>query len=108
MTGITPWIFPLLLSCAVVVSAFFALRSTRQTPTRYRPSASADPAWCAEVDAQLADIESRLVGLSSTLRKLHGRESARSARAAPPTVPASDKDELRRQYGVTPARRDVG
>jgi len=105
--GLSTWISLLTPLVVLLAGVFFFWRSTPATRKHSERSPIADPAWRGEVDAQLADIESRLAGLSSTLRKLHGRESQRTRRDSP-ALPASDKDELRRQYGILPVKRDAG
>lgn len=104
--GLYTWISALTPLAALAVAAFFYWRSTKQTRARSERPSIADPAWRGEVDAQLADIESRLAGLSSTLRKLHGRESQRTRRDSSASTP-QDKDELRRQYGIVPPVRNA-
>jgi hypothetical protein len=79
-----------------------------------RPS-SADDVWRSEIDQELADLKSLVRGLSSTLRRLEGRESARQRRSQPSSSPApSDPDQavalkqrLREEYGLVPRRRRV-
>jgi hypothetical protein len=79
--------------------------SVWKMPKRSRRSSSAEDAWRIEYDSELADLKSSVAGLSSTLRKLHGRESQRLRRDLPESEsPSSDKNELRRKYGILPGR----
>jgi len=106
--GLSTWILLATPLVALLAAAFLYWHSTNSTHSTSRPSHSADPAWRGEVDEQLADIESRLAGLSSTLRKLHGRESQRTRRDSAASSPSMDKDALRRQYGLVPGvKRDA-
>lgn len=96
------WILLLMPSLALVVLGFYFWHSTTPTRARSATRSGAVTVWQSEVDAQLADIESRVAGLSSTLRKLHGRESQRSRRDSPEPSPETDKLALRRKYGIVP------
>lgn len=102
------WIWPFTLSVAaiaVTLSLFVLLRRTRP---RSQKSSSAADAWRTEYDLELAELKDTVRGLSSTLRKLHGRESQRLRRDSPesPSL-AVDKNALREKYGIVPRARGV-
>lgn len=106
MVEVPTWTFLLMLCCVGIALGYCASRLIKRTPRRSGQSSSADPVWRGEVDQELADLDSRVTGLSSTLRKLHGRESTRQARSSPEASPPeafnleAERARLRRLAGV--------
>ena len=113
-----PWI---LLSCLFlvgVVAMSLPLLSMISTPKRSAPpktsaSLSALDVWRTEIDTQIAELSSRVDGLSSTLRRLGARESMRSnrqsqSRAVSDLSPAELKAALRERYGIVPGPKVNG
>lgn len=101
------WILPVSLLLAAAAVTFFAWRSTRSTRTSSRHQSSAASAWQSEIDQEIADLKSTVDGLSSTLRKLRGRESMRARREEPSSDQQADHPEreterqrLRRLAGI--------
>jgi len=88
------------LSVAVIAATVCACALTFRTQKRSPRSSNAGDAWRAEYDLELAELKSTVSGLSSTLRKLHGRESQR-LRTSPDSVPG-DKNAYRQKYGIVP------
>lgn len=105
------WIFPLCLLLAITAGSFLPslwtiLTRKRSAPPKPSVSSSALDVWRTEVDRDIADLRSRVDGLSSTLRRLNGRESMRSNRSQPrdlSDLPAHElKNALRLRHGLVP------
>lgn len=102
------WTLAAFLLLAAVAGWSWRWRSTRTTRARSPRTSFAGDVWQTEVDAALADLASQISGLSSTLRKLHGRESQRQRRdPGEASTLGNEKDELRRRYGILPKARDA-
>lgn len=102
-----PWIYIAGLFIAALAGTFWLSRSLNWTRRASRPRSSAENAtWQTEIDSHLAEIDSRIRGLSSTLRRLDARESMRSNRQpkndTPPEATASAKAEWRKRAGILP------
>lgn len=103
------WTLAFFLCLAATAATIFVCALTLPTPKRSPKSSNAGDAWRIEYDLELAELKSTVAGLSSTLRKLHGRESARAKRE--PESLATDnptyKNELRQRFGILPRARDA-
>jgi hypothetical protein len=105
------WIWQPLVLLAGGAAMHWLWHSVKQMPKRSARSSSAGDAWRTEYDLELAELKSTVTGLSSTLRKLHGRESQRlrkdSNDSSQSSNPLADKNELRQKYGILPRARDA-
>lgn len=114
------WTSALFLFLAITAGSFLPslwtiLTRRHSAPLRPSVSSSALDVWRTEVDRDIADLRSRVDGLSSTLRRLNGRESMRSNRSQPrdlSDLPAHElKNALRLRHGLVPkngAEPDAG
>lgn len=106
--GLLTWIAWGSLSLAALAGMFSAWASTRTTRKSSPRSSSADDAWRSEIDQEVADLKSAVRGLSSTLRRIDGRESARLRRSQSPSEDETGtpgdalKRRLRQKYGLAP------
>lgn len=103
------WILLALASLAAGVAIALLLFSAKRTPIRSRLTSSAEAVSLADLQLDLVDLRSTVTGLSSTLRKLHGRESQRLRKDSGTSSHdlLSDKNALRQRYGVVPRTADL-
>lgn len=94
------WIQASFLCLAAIAVTVFACALTFRTQRRSPKSSSAGDAWRVEYDLELSELKSTVAGLSSTLRKLHGRESQRLKNSQ--TSELTDKNSFRQRYGIIP------
>jgi Flp pilus assembly protein TadB len=90
------WTFLAFLSLVAFAVGLCAWLLTKATRKRSPQSRSADGVWQTEIETQLADLESRVAALSSSLRKLHGRTSKREMRDPELSAESDDDVEARR------------
>jgi len=104
-------LFLALIAGSFLPSLWTILTRRPSAQRKQSDSSSALDVWRTEIDREIADIRSQVNGLSSTLRRLNGRESMRSNRSQPRELsdlqPGELKNALRMRHGIVPRQADT-